>query len=184
MSAAVLTAVPDVPETYQGQEQRDSAGILADVPPVPDVPAFQHDEGSAQVAGAILAELHEAQVTVRARGDSLSLSPRDRVTPELLELVKAYKPAILEALAAAEREAALAPRRALVVARLEAQPDTRYAFDVQGAPLVGPARDPVSVIVAVRLADGKLATGELSIPADRWDAATFMAYMQAQGRPS
>lgn len=45
-------------------------------------------------AAAILTELRNQGLSVRANGDKVSLSPRERVSPELLERVRANKPAI------------------------------------------------------------------------------------------
>jgi hypothetical protein len=75
-------------------------------------------------------------------------------------------------------------RRAALVARLEADPALRYSFDVANATPTAPAGGPVSVLLGLRMADGNIVTGELTVPAERWDMAAFIAYWAAQGRPS
>jgi hypothetical protein len=69
---------------------------------------------------------------------------------------------------AAPAARALERRRAVIVARLEADPALRYSFDVQGATPSGPAQSDVSVMLGVRTADGAIVAGELRVPADRW----------------
>jgi hypothetical protein len=75
-------------------------------------------------------------------------------------------------------------RRADVVARLDATPALRYAFNVQGATPRGAALSEVSVMLGMRDAEGRIVTGELRVPADRWDMAAFLAYWDAQVSPS
>ena len=78
-------------------------------------------------------------------------------------------------------------RRAAVVARLQADPALRYAFDVQGATPSGPASGPVSVVLGLRDSMGAIVTGELTAPAERWPGlALFTEYwrMAAEARPS
>ena len=72
---------------------------------------------------------------------------------------------------------ALARRRAAVAADLRVHPEARYSFDVQGASPIGPARGPVSVVLAVRDSTGAIVTGELRVPAERWPGlALFIEY--------
>ena len=72
---------------------------------------------------------------------------------------------------------ALERRRAEVIARLKADPALRYSFDVQGASPIGPARGPVSVVLAVRDSTGAIVSGELRVPAERWPGlALFTEY--------
>ena len=53
---------------------------------------------SAAVVEALLAELEERGIRVRAEGWTLHVSPPDRVDPELLDRLKAAKPYLLAAL--------------------------------------------------------------------------------------
>lgn len=123
-------------------------------------------------APAILAELRAAGLEVSAEGEAVKLAPLDRITREVLALVRAHRESILAELAA---EASLEARRALVVRQLEANPHLARAFDAQGATPAGPAPHPVSVMVATRTACG-IVTGALEIPGDKWDMAAFMDY--------
>ena len=79
---------------------------------------------------------------------------------------------------------ALERRRAKVVDRLRADPTLRYAFDAIHVPLVGKPSGPVSVMLGLRDGQGRIVTAELLVPADKWDTAAFLAYWDAQGRPS
>jgi hypothetical protein len=81
--------------------------------------------------------------------------------------------------AAIVQRARLAPRKYRVAGELQADPSRRYALDVQA----GGTLEPVSVVLAIRLSD-RIITGELHIPAGKWDAPLFEAYWKAQERPS
>jgi hypothetical protein len=78
----------------------------------------------------------------------------------------------------------LEARRKNVSDLLRADPALKYAYDVIGIPPKGPAAGPVSVVLAFRDTAGVIVTGDLAVPADRWDMAAFVAYWDAQGRPS
>lgn len=74
-----------------------------------------------------------------------------------------------------------------IVARLKADPTMRYAFDVANAPPRGPASTDVRVLLGLRDATGRIITGELRVPADRWPGiAIFAEYWRiaAEGTPS
>lgn len=75
-------------------------------------------------------------------------------------------------------------RRRNVVEMLRGDPARRYAYDVAGASPIGAAAGPVSVMLALRDSAGAIVTGELTVPAERWDMAAFFACWDAQGRPS
>jgi hypothetical protein len=138
-------------------------------------------------AAAILADLRAQGFTVQACDGKAVLSPGDRVTPDVIERVKANKPAILAELAAAEvaaRGAAdLEPRRDLVLGKLQADPSMRVAFDVRDVPMQPEAGHPVSLVLAVRTPAG-IGTGELQIPRERFDMGLFLGYWQQQRRPA
>lgn len=78
----------------------------------------------------------------------------------------------------------LARRRAEVVKALRAHPALRHAFDVVGASPAGPAAEPVSVMLGLRDCTGAIVTAEMRVPAERWDMAAFVAYWNAQDKPS
>ena len=68
-------------------------------------------------------------------------------------------------------------RRQAVTDRLKADPVLRYAFDVQGASPGPGAPGPVSVMLGLRDRDGRILTGLLTVPADRWPGvAVFSAF--------
>jgi hypothetical protein len=75
-------------------------------------------------------------------------------------------------------------RRASVADRLRADLALRYAFDVTDVPPAGRPAGPVSMMLGLRDRDGRIITGELQIPAEKWDMTAFLAYWGAQGRPS
>ena len=77
---------------------------------------------------------------------------------------------------------ALARRRHAVAKQLEADPSLRYAYDVQDATPSCPAVADVSVVLGVRVADGSIVTGELTVAADRWPGlALFTEYWRQPG---
>ena len=63
-------------------------------------------------------------------------------------------------------------RRAKVEGRLLADKTLRVAFDVENVPLVAGPGEPVSVLLAVRTAQG-VVSGALQIPRERWDPVLF-----------
>ena len=70
-------------------------------------------------------------------------------------------------------------RRQIVADRLKADPVLRYAFDVQGASPGPGAPGAVSVMLGLRDRDGRIVTGLMTVPADRWPGlVVFMAYWQ------
>lgn len=79
---------------------------------------------------------------------------------------------------------ALEGRQRKVADMLRANPGLRYAYDVEGATPTGGPSGPVSVMLALRDATGSIITGELTVPGERWNLAAFVAYWNAQGRPS
>ena len=59
-------------------------------------------------------------------------------------------------------------RRQTVTDQLKADPVLRYAVDVQGASPGPGAPGSVSVMLGLRDRDGRILTGLLTVPADRW----------------
>ncbi len=147
-------------------------------------------------AAEILARIRDAGLTVApdaADPGKVFVAPRERLTDELREMIRAHKRELLAALtetqstpaAPAARE--LERRRAAVVARLEADPALRYSFDVQGASPTAPANGTVSVMLGLRTAGGSIVTGLLRIPGARWPGiALFNESLRAaaEARPS
>jgi hypothetical protein len=140
-----------------------------------------------------LATIRAAGLTVQADGGRLLVSPSDRLRDDLPALIREHKADILGELR--DRVAgALAPavpgapdleqRRASVANRLRSDPTLRYAFDVIDIPPAGLPAKPVSIMLGLRDREGRIVTGELMVPADKWDMPAFLAYWDAQGRPS
>ena len=78
-------------------------------------------------------------------------------------------------------------RRTDVVARLKADPELRYSFDVANASPTAPADGPVSVMLGLRTATGTITTGEARIPANRWPGVALFGErlrMAAEALPS
>lgn len=75
-------------------------------------------------------------------------------------------------------------RRARLEAELHQHPERRIATDVANAPLRPESGEPVSVVMAVRTAEGIVA-GEFTIPRERFDAALFLQFLnETSERPS
>ena len=130
-------------------------------------------------AAAILDRLTAAGMRVRidpADPGRLLLAPQARLTDDLLELVRQNKAALLAALSE-PKQRGLERRRQAVAHQLQADTRLRYAFDVRGASPASPAPGPVSVMVGLRDAEGRIVTGELHISAEKWPGlAVFTAY--------
>jgi hypothetical protein len=106
----------------------------------------------------------------------LLLAPQERLTDDLLDMVRENKAVLLAALRG-PRERDLERRRQVVADQLRADPALKYAFDVRGASPARPAPGPVCVMVGLRDADGRIVTGELHISAEKWPGlAVFTAY--------
>lgn len=61
--------------------------------------------------------------------------------------------------------------------QLAAHPERRYQWHAAGGPLMPEPGEPVSVVLAVRLATGQVVAGELSIPRERFDGAAVQAFL-------
>lgn len=127
---------------------------------------------------SIAAALYAAGLTLRAEGEKLYVEPRERITDDVRGYIREHKPIILRELEALEG------RRAKVAGMLRDNPALRYAYDVQNASPRGAASGPVSVMLALRDSSGTVVTGELTVPADKWDMAAFIRYWHEQVRPS
>ena len=140
-------------------------------------------------AAAILDRLTAAGMRVRidpADPGRLLLAPQERLTDDLLDMVRQNKAALLAALRGSQ-EHDLEPRRQVVADQLRADRALRYAFNVRGASPASPAPGPVSVMLGLRDGNGRIVTGELRIPTEKWPGlAVFTAYWReaAETRPS
>jgi hypothetical protein len=126
---------------------------------------------------ALLAQLRNEGLALRADGEELYVEPRASLTESLRSTIRANKAAILweledEALRARE------DRQAKVEHHLQDHPELRRAFDVAYAPLKAGPGEPVSVMVAVRHG-AQILSGEVLVPRDRWDLLAFLAVMEA-----
>jgi hypothetical protein len=95
------------------------------------------------------------------------------VTPELRALIANRKGDLLAELDHTKHDGREA-RQTKVEAKLRTHPEMRVAFDMTDIPLEGWSGEPVSVVLAVRHGDTIL-SGELHIPAERWDMRAFLA---------
>ena len=120
-----------------------------------------------------LAQLIAAGVQVEALPDG-KLRATGNLSDAARALIRAHKPEILAELAAANDPAdgdpAVASRRARALALLDADPGRRIA-------VIAEAGDPAHVAIAIR----GVAVGELTVPADRYDAFALLALMQQHG---
>jgi hypothetical protein len=135
-------------------------------------------------AAAILERLHRDGLQVRTDGERVLLSPREKVTAQVVEVVRQHKPALLEALAAPTRPAPhpeLERRRALIERDLAEHPDKRVAFDVADAPLRPEPGEPVSVVLAFRTPVG-IVSGELHVPRERFEPVLFIRTLEETSR--
>lgn len=110
-------------------------------------------------AAEIIEYLREQNLTIRADGDYLELSPAEKITEELIHRLKKYKPAVITELKREER-------RAKVLAILAENPNTQRAIiaDMNG--------DPDNVILTIALRDQY--TFELTIPKAKYDSFTVL----------
>jgi len=125
----------------------------------------------------ILARLREAGLTVTRTGDQLVVAPRDRLTDELRAAIREAKPQLLSALEPSDQggpepiTAPLSPAqesaRQQVLAQLEAHPTVKRAFV---------NRFEADGTMIVTLAIRGVGTGELKIPADRFNQDTLDDY--------
>jgi len=144
-------------------------------------------------AAAILERLYRDGLSVRTDGARVLLSPREKVTPDLLELVRGNKATILQQLVADSAQGrmpsdpaarALEHRRRKVERELVEHPEQRVAFDAVGVPLRPEPGASVSVMLAVRTPVG-IVSGELSISREKFDAALFFRTLRdTSQRPS
>lgn len=121
-----------------------------------------------------MARLREARLELTVRGDTLLVQPREKLTDELRALIRDNKATILKALAAEARERRRRQALALLI------PPRRFA-----AVADPPCEGVVPITVAVRTAEGAF-TGELTAPAEHWNPALFLSYLQEldAGKPS
>ena len=102
----------------------------------------------------IIEYLREENLTLRADGDVLELSPAEKIAEELIQRLKKHKPALL---AEVKRE----ERRNKVKAMLDEKPETQRAF------ITDTSTDPDSVILTMAIRDQY--SFEMKIPKNKYD---------------
>lgn len=117
-------------------------------------------------ATEIIEYLREQNLTVKADGQYLELSPPGKITDELINRLRKHKPAIIAEL---KRE----QRREKVLKMLEDQPEIQRAFvtDIES--------DPDDVIIAFAIRD--VGTCELLIPQGKYDPFAVLEVIQKSG---
>ncbi|MBX9895724.1 MAG: hypothetical protein K2Y09_11195 [Nitrosomonas sp.] len=118
-------------------------------------------------AAEIIEYLRDRDLTITLTdGDSLELSPAEKITHELIERLRKHKPAIIQEL---KREQC----REKVLRMLEENPKIQRAFvtDIESDP------DNVIMVLAIRNAG----TCELLIPKCKYDPFTVLEIIQESG---
>lgn len=105
-------------------------------------------------AKEIIEYLREHDLTVRADGDYLELSPPEKITEELIKRLRKHKPAIIAELKREER-------RVRVSQMLEEKPETQRVF------VTDMNADPDNVILTIAIRDQY--SFEMTIPKAKYD---------------
>jgi hypothetical protein len=123
--------------------------------------------------GVLLDQFAAEGVQIEAAGDG-KLRAIGNLTDATRTLIRSHKPEILAELAAANDDVDpdVLRRRDRALALLDADPGRHIA-------VIAEAGDPAHVAVAIR---GD-AVGELTIPAERYDAFALLALMEQHGHP-
>lgn len=115
-------------------------------------------------AAEIIEYLRDRDLTITLTdGDSLELSPAEKITNELIERLRKHKPAIIEEL---KRE----QRREKVLKMLEERPEIQRAFVTD----TGSGRHNVILTLAIRNAG----TCEMLIPKHKYDPFAVLEIIQ------
>ena len=114
-------------------------------------------------ATEIIEYLREQNLTVKADGEYLELSPPEKITEELIQRLRKHKPAILAELKREER-------RLKVLAIWAENPETLRAF------ITDPVTDPDNVILTMAIKDQY--TFEMLIPKDKYDSFTLLELIE------
>lgn len=114
-------------------------------------------------AKEIIEYLRTNDLTVKADGDYLELSPPAKITSELIERLRKHKPAIIAELKREER-------RVKVLAILSENPDTHRAF------ITDAESDPDSVILSIAIRDQY--SFEMAIPKAKYDPFLLMVMIE------
>lgn len=111
-------------------------------------------------AAEIIEYLRDKDLTITLTdGDSLELSPAEKITKELIERLRKHKPAIIEEL---KRE----QRREKVLRMLEENPGTQRAF------VTDTESYPDNVILTIAIKDKY--SFEMQIPKDKYDGFAIL----------
>ena len=121
----------------------------------------------------ILAQLHAVGISLSRRGDKLIATPKAAVTPEIVDLIRAHKPALLAVLAGPLPDPKAEARQQQTLKMLADHPEARYAAltDTQSNP------EAILLTLAIR---GQ-ATCELRIPRDRYDPFLLLDLIERHG---
>ena len=114
-------------------------------------------------ATEIIEYLREQNLTVKADGEYLELSPPEKITEELIQRLRKHKSAILAELKREER-------RLKVLAIWAENPETLRAF------ITDPVTDPDNVILTMAIKDQY--TFEMLIPKDKYDSFTLLELIE------
>ncbi|MBS0300472.1 MAG: hypothetical protein JSR32_11245 [Proteobacteria bacterium] len=115
-------------------------------------------------AAEIIEYLRDRDLTITLTdGDSLELSPAEKITQELIERLRKYKPAIIEEL---KRE----QRREKVLRMLAENPGTQRAF------VTDTGSDPDNVILTMAISGA--ASFKLLIPKHKYDPFAVLEIIQ------
>jgi len=114
-------------------------------------------------ATKIIEYLRERNLTVKADGDFLELSPPEKITDELIQRLKKYKSEIIAELKREER-------RLKVLAMLAENPDSQRAI------ITDLDSDPDNVILTIAIRDQH--TFEMQILKDKYDAFMVLELTQ------
>lgn len=114
----------------------------------------------------IIEYLREQNLTVKADGDYLELSPPEKITEELIQRLRQHKPAIIAELKREER-------RVKVLAILAENPKTQRAI------ISELETDPDHAILTIAIRDQY--TFELQIPKHRYDGLTLLELIHNLG---
>lgn len=121
-------------------------------------------------APEILERLTKAGIRLSAKGGNIIAKPKAAVTPEVVELIRAHKPELLQCLTA---DPAASARRQKVLAMLEERPGSKYAV------VTDTDNDPEAVILALAIRD--MGTVELRIPREKYDPFLLLDLIERHG---
>jgi hypothetical protein len=111
----------------------------------------------------IIKNLREQNLTVKADGEFLELSPPEKITAELIQRLRKHKPAIIAELKREER-------CKKVLAMLEERPEIQRAF------VTDMSADPDNVILTIAIRDQF--TFEMLVPKHKYDPFVLLELIE------